>query len=892
MALQCQEEGPPDLVLKLAFQFLEWKDPSSWKLPKSLRNGILNNVDLVCKKWRKVLDEEDVGRQLCINQIKSYDDIVVRRNRNGRAEAENHGTEFVERKWYSPKHELLTRMMSSPPPEGRTFKDMYKLSETVGQLLSDHRLYGPDVRRTVQIQGPNKSLREACLHDCRWTVMPTIEKLMQVFDDPKKDEREHDIRNMKQRVLSYARKNGRTSLHRETPTRLEKDALTEIAGKYCVMLAVTNSFEENIFNNSSNISATLEEIINGIESMTGKELATQVSVQLKRTSAGMVREFSSIPSSNKKLKGSLHDIDWPMSPVDCLSLLIRGYWLTKSKVEDDLHVWRDCTEKEWNDAVAKWWLALAESVRQFLLVFHAQLAERFDDVEPLPPDMKSTEVPTEKVKLLLKADYGLGIKKSAEMIFHDLEPNLCEQLFKIYHQQAQAYSEAIRQEYHSVYSNDDSLEHNAKILLDIFLEVPCFQNDLPPVPLASENCDEFLARMEATMNRWNELANQLSFDESALWNPQVSTELRAITIMWGHFDWRRKYMKKFVTDTPTTLQFYVPGMVTAFLCQALGTRQKLRSIYSLERDAKKLFEELQGINWASEYDSALYRRTMKLVNDFRALSVYANTKEHAMMALIPLLPNLSHFDAKRLVYALFTERYTEGDWWDCYMDGFSKSDMNFGSMWTRNIPCALGDYVDEIQLEHIVTDQSLYGSDLSLFAQWVNDRDTMKGFDEDSILNRIFGLPLPANIITAMGEFMVENLYQGDINDVDGCKWLNAIEVRPYLERYCYENPDNVQIVWTHLQRAIENAIMAVEGLEAEDVDERQRSNFETVVFLLVESCIRTRAKSLIPLIMRLEDTQAIVPELIRNIENLADRFEKVPSVYIDTKEYFRQRSM
>jgi len=137
---------------------------------------------------------------------------------------------------------------------------------------------------------------------------------------------------------------------------------------------------------------------------------------------------------------------------------------------------------------------------------------------------------------------------------------------------------------------------------------------------------------------------------------------------------------------------------------------------------------------------------------------------------------------------------------------------------------------------------------------------------------------------------MVENLYQDNINDVDGWKWQNALEVRPFLGRYCYENPDNAQLVWAYLQRAIENAIMAVEGLEADDVDERQRPHFVAVALALVDSCIRTRAKSLIPLIMRLEDTQAIVPVLIPNIENLADRFEKVPSVCIDTKEYFMIR--
>lgn len=35
-------------------------------------------------------------------------------------------------------HELLTRLMDSPLPEGRTFKDMYKLSKMMGDLLRDY----------------------------------------------------------------------------------------------------------------------------------------------------------------------------------------------------------------------------------------------------------------------------------------------------------------------------------------------------------------------------------------------------------------------------------------------------------------------------------------------------------------------------------------------------------------------------------------------------------------------------------------------------------------------------------------------------------------------------------------------------------------------------------
>ena len=43
------EEGPPVLVLKLAFQFLQWNDFTA-----EPEETILNNVDLVSKKWRRL----------------------------------------------------------------------------------------------------------------------------------------------------------------------------------------------------------------------------------------------------------------------------------------------------------------------------------------------------------------------------------------------------------------------------------------------------------------------------------------------------------------------------------------------------------------------------------------------------------------------------------------------------------------------------------------------------------------------------------------------------------------------------------------------------------------------------------------------------------------------
>jgi hypothetical protein len=63
-----------------------------------------------------------------------------------------------------------------------------------------------------------------------------------------------------------------------------------------------------------------------------------------------------------------------------------------------------------------------------------------------------------------------------------------------------------------------------------------------------------------------------------------------------------------------------------------------------------------------------------------------------MVALIPLLPNLSAYDAKRLVYALFIQPKKDIPSYSPLEasagKGFSECNMNFGSLWTYKLPVA------------------------------------------------------------------------------------------------------------------------------------------------------------------------------------------------------------
>jgi hypothetical protein len=86
-------QGPPELVVKLAFQFLEWKsDDFKFKRP---RNDIINVAPLVCKRWKSLLDTEDIGRPLCVNRPRLYESKVRRRNEARLAS----GEEFEEQIW-------------------------------------------------------------------------------------------------------------------------------------------------------------------------------------------------------------------------------------------------------------------------------------------------------------------------------------------------------------------------------------------------------------------------------------------------------------------------------------------------------------------------------------------------------------------------------------------------------------------------------------------------------------------------------------------------------------------------------------------------------------------------------------------------------------------------
>jgi hypothetical protein len=248
-----------------------------------------------------------------------------------------------------------------------------------------------------------------------------------------------------------------------------------------------------------------------------------------------------------------------------------------------------------------------------------------------------------------------------------------------------------------------------------------------------------------------------------------------------------------------------------------------------------------------------------------------------MIALLPLLQHLSTHDCKRLVYALFIQRADDrGSKWECSRSNFSKRHFDSLDLRCSNLkilPCARGDDYD-----------------LSQLLNWhqEKDYDYLGMCNSHDVLSYMLGLPLPENIISAMGEFMVENLYQGNINDVNQNKTDNVRRVTDFLSRFCYERPKSAHIVWDYMREAIQNAIAAVEDLPENEIEPVQRSNWNKVITLLVVACIDMRAKRLLSHLNRLYQGTplALLPENFVDFRSLAKRIKQKPLVLNDTLYY------
>lgn len=189
----------------------------------------------------------------------------------------------------------------------------------------------------------------------------------------------------------------------------------------------------------------------------------------------------------------------------------------------------------------------------------------------------------------------------------------------------------------------------------------------------------------------------------------------------------------------------------------------------------------------------------------------------------------------------------------------------------KKIPCARGDD----------------SNDLLMLLQWHHNGkyDCHNNYE---VLGYIRGVPLPENIISAMGEFMVENLYQGNINDVNKNKACNVRRVTLFLRRFCYERSKRAHVVWDYMQEAIQNAIEAVEDLPEIEIQPVQRTIWTEVITVLVVRCIDIRAERLLPQLRRLYQGTplTLLPENFVSFRTLAERIKQAPLIINDTLNY------
>ena len=242
-------------------------------------------------------------------------------------------------------------------------------------------------------------------------------------------------------------------------------------------------------------------------------------------------------------------------------------------------------------------------------------------------------------------------------------------------------------------------------------------------------------------------------------------------------------------------------------------------------------------------------------------------REHALIALIPVLPKLSAVDSKKLVYACFIEtKRTEST-------GFGRgfSDRHFTDFFNNGLLCHTNDDAD----------------DFTNLCKWnCCDHDQFK---KHGVLLRLFGLPLPPNIISAMCSFLVERLYQRSLRDIDD-HLNNAFDVLPYLERFTIQKPEKASIVWDCYGEALRFAInVVIDANEANNNDfgDQEEHKFRLVTAKLIGSCIKTRANTVIPVIQKMYE--AVSDDLLPPypLETVVKKINEAPVRLVDCIDHY-----
>ena len=798
----------------------------------------------MCKRWRDALRDDDVWKIYCDREI-SHLERMAERFQDDEPRAQ---------------HFILTKEIPRRRETSKSLFDIFLLSQRLGSRLYVHQRGGPECQRkdrdnyTVTMG----TLRQTCLRDVQFIVNPTLEALRGIFEDGR-DDRQGLISAMKTRLLTHAQA-GNEVLSRDGLRYVEQGRLALLAGQYIVASA---SFEgeqldvKSVFTTSSIMKeVSISDIVQGVEKISGEELNVELSVRIKRTLGGDLEKVVSFQPSMKKMSSNMCDLDWPIYPVDALHYFLRHHWdygidtsdIRRGEQESDKD-YRARSDAAREACKRNWWESLATPLNNLIReACNEAYGERLPEV-----------LPYETLDLITQRGDTTLSQKIQEIIWRDCQ--LFDAMVKVYRQHCIWFSGMIRDHYLVVYGDAESSE-TATILLDVFLEVTTD----PPIPkqdfytsaggnpglsslpkMTTSYCESLPQRINETLDRWNNLAQSAQEDDDVAWSQRTLAELDELADKFDCSDYGRSELMG-----PSHHELNPDTMIARFMYDTLssGTRAFDRS--KIKEDIKNTissFEEFNANNQPPAMALEVSGKCRTAADEFRRFSHYMHIREHAMLALIPLLPSMSKRDSEKLVWACFVDKT------------FSRCSrgVTFHSFYSDDIPCCK-DEEDPMRRLH---------SDWAMAFQWgMEHRLGTSTFGSKGVNTRLFGLPLPRNILLAMSDFLVRNLYREDLRDVGKGRIDSIFRILPYLERSCAVTPELAHIVWEGLGQAIGNAASVAQQYDFEEISPRDMLVFQQVVRTLIGSCIVSRAERAIPSLRTA--FQGTSGEILADIQNLA----------------------
>lgn len=866
-----QQLEPSEVIVKLVLPFIEWKE-------------VIQTEALVCKRWKAASESDDVWSPICNGEIADFELVLDRWKEYGR-----------DKDYVSTEHELLVTQLGRKETTGRSCRDIFVLSQRMGKLITDHREYGPDgtKNRDSWNDDSTMTLRQLISHDYPLIVQPAIENLRRVFCEADDSKREHALRIADMKSKLYIQAQSHTILRRKQPSYLGREKIFELAGQYMLAAGTMSSvsIDEDAFLSLSPIQSSLSEMVKVIENLLGDKLSLSISVQLKSGSSGGLEKVFTCQPPTKKLRSMncLNDLEWPLNPKDNMCFLVSELWFDENEYIDDCNklcgkglsrsLYKEKEAELMEIKRREWWIGLTETIRQLLLNLYEELAELYTDVESLPEEFdweqSRDHIPTEVLKHICNPPTYQSFRGKISLLFwNNLKPELRDAMFNLYEQQCNCFLAMIRQEYISIYGGVNQ-ETTAKTLLDIFLEVPPQEEYTQSPEMTTDYCQALLGRMEESMNRWDQLIASAQEDDH-LWNPQTISEINSISSKFGVdiVSHRRRFTRK--------NEFCTDYMLKRYLCQLLSSEDEVPRYYGMRYKIAKVhsdMKELADENSGEQFTKYLYENladVQKAIHEFESYRKFVHIREHAMIALIPMLPSLSEFDSKRLVYAIFIQR---NRFLARSGNEFSRRE-NFDDLYDGELPPPKASSSFHQPMQDLM-------SNVIDALKWMHSESGNSYRHE--VASRLFGLPLPKNIVQAMCQFMLENLYQtGSPNAVNYNKSQNAFKVLRYMKRFAYENLAEASLVWNTLDTAIQNATTSVQDIDVDDVGAEALSTFRFTVESLIGACIKTRAETVIPIIESLYRNvpAELMPDNIVPLETLIQRIHEAPKIAVDTGEF------